>query len=80
MYLDIEPVLEAKVRAVSAHVSQVGRSAEELLQFWRERAENEARQRGEDASELPRYREAFRRIEWPRQPRRRPRLRTRRAR
>ena len=80
VYVDIEPVLETKVRAVSAHVSQVGRSAEQLLQFWRERAETEARQRGEDDSGLPRYREAFRRIEWPRQPRRRPRLRTRRAR
>lgn len=80
VYIDIEPVLETKVRAVSAHVSQVGRTAEQLLRFWRERAETEARSRGEDISGLPLYREAFRRIEWPRQPRRRPRLRTRRAR
>lgn len=80
VYVDIEPVLETKVQAVSAHVSQVGRTAEQLMQFWRERAETEAASRGEDASNLPRYREAFRRIEWPRQPRRRPPLRTRRAR
>lgn len=80
VYVDIEPVLETKVQAVSAHVSQVGRSAEQLLRFWRERAETEAEARGEDGSALPRYREAFRRIEWPQQPRRTPRLGTRQAR
>ena len=78
-YVDIEPVLETKVRAVSAHVSQVGRSPEELMRMWRERAESEASSRGEDASSLPRYRESFRRIEWPRQPRRTPPLGTRAA-
>ena len=65
VYVDIEPVLETKVRAVAAHVSQVSRSAEQLMRFWRERAENEAAARGEDASALPRYREGFRRVAWP---------------
>jgi LmbE family N-acetylglucosaminyl deacetylase len=77
VYVDVEPVLETKVEAVSAHVSQVGRSPAQLLRFWRQRAEAEARARGEDEAALPRYREAFRRVEWQRQARRRPPLRVR---
>jgi LmbE family N-acetylglucosaminyl deacetylase len=64
VYVDIEPVLETKVAAVSEHVSQVGgRSAEQMLRGWRERAAAEAAARGEDGSG-PTYREAFRVVTW----------------
>ena len=64
--IDIEPALEAKVAAVSVHVSQVGgRSAEEMLRWWRERAETEAAERGEELAG-PRYRESFKRVSWER--------------
>lgn len=56
--IDIEPVLDLKVAAITAHVSQVGgRSAEEMLRWWRERA-------GEGPG--PRYRESFRSVTWER--------------
>lgn len=56
--IDIEPVLDLKVAAVTAHVSQVGgRSAEEMLRWWRERA---------GPSSGPRYRESFRKVTWER--------------
>ena len=63
VHVDIEPVLDTKVAAVSAHASQVGRTPAQLLRWWRERAEAEARARGE-AGAPPRYRESFRRVEW----------------
>ena len=66
VHIDIESVLETKVEAVCAHESQFGgRRAEELLGWWRERAEAEALERGEEASS-PRYRESFRRVSWER--------------
>lgn len=56
--IDIEPVLELKVAAVTAHVSQVGgRSPEEMLRWWRERA---------GPTSGPRYRESFRKVTWER--------------
>ena len=56
--IDIEPVLELKVAAVTAHVSQVGgRSREQMLRWWRERA---------GPTSGPRYRESFRRVTWER--------------
>ena len=56
--IDIEPVLNLKVAAVTAHVSQVGgRSPEELLRWWRERA---------GPASGPRYRESFRSVTWER--------------
>ena len=56
--IDIEPVLDLKVAAVTAHVSQVGgRSQEEMLRWWRERA---------GPSSGPRYRESFRKVTWER--------------
>ena len=62
----IEPALEAKVAAVSAHASQVGgRTSEEMLRWWRERAEGDAAQGG-DAPSGPRYRESFRKVSWER--------------
>ena len=56
--IDIEPVLDLKVSAVTAHVSQVGgRSPEEMLRWWRERA---------GPASGPRYRESFRSVTWER--------------
>lgn len=56
--IDIEPVLDLKVAAVTAHVSQVGgRSPEEMLRWWRERAAE---------GPGPRYRESFRKVTWAR--------------
>lgn len=56
--VDIEPVLDLKVAAITAHVSQVGgRSAEEMLRWWRERA---------GPASNPRYRESFRKVTWER--------------
>lgn len=64
--IDIEPVLKEKVAAVSAHVSQVGgRTPEQMLNWWRERAESEAIERGEKLIG-PRYRESFKRMSWER--------------
>ncbi|MBM3139251.1 MAG: PIG-L family deacetylase [Chloroflexi bacterium] len=61
--VDIEPVLRTKVRAVLAHVSQMGgRNEERLLQMWRERAQRErAVSAGEQPLE-PVFRESFRKM------------------
>ncbi|MYA20541.1 MAG: PIG-L family deacetylase [Chloroflexi bacterium] len=56
--VDIEPVIELKIAAITAHVSQVGgRSPEEMLRWWRERA---------GPTSGPRYRESFRKVTWER--------------
>ena len=56
--IDIEPVLDLKVAAITAHVSQVGgRSPEEMLRWWSERA---------GPTSGPRYRESFRKVTWER--------------
>ena len=57
-HVDIEPVLQTKVRAVLALVSQMcGRNEEQMLKMWRERGERERA-----TATLPVYRESFRKV------------------
>lgn len=59
--VDIEPVLQTKIQAVFEHTSQVGdRSQEEMLAFWRTRAQERAAAAGRDAA----YIESFRRVDF----------------
>ncbi len=61
--VDIEPVLETKVRAVLAHTSQMGgRSEEQLLGMWRERAERERAVSADEQPLQPIFRESFRKV------------------
>ena len=63
VYLDVEPVLEQKLKAVFAHRSQLGRfTRRQLLGFWRERSREVGVQLGVD----PAYVESFRRVSWGR--------------
>jgi LmbE family N-acetylglucosaminyl deacetylase len=62
-HVDIEPVLATKVRAVLAHVSQMGgRNEEELLRMWRERAERERAVAADEQPLQPVFRESFRKV------------------
>jgi LmbE family N-acetylglucosaminyl deacetylase len=59
--VDIEPVLRTKVRGVLAHTSQMGgRSEDDMLEMWRNRARAAARE-GDDDGGDPVFREHFRR-------------------
>lgn len=60
-HVDIEPVIETKIRAVFEHTSQLGwRSREQMLEFWRERARQQGRAEGRD----PIFVESFRKVEF----------------
>ncbi len=57
--VDIEPVLDTKVRALLAHRSQIGaRNRADMLRMWRERA----RLRGQEDGRDPVHVESFRRV------------------
>lgn len=59
--VDIERVLKTKVRAVLAHVSQMGnRNEADMLRIWRERARQRADQ--EDDGRDPVFSESFRKV------------------
>lgn len=58
-YVDIQPVLRRKIRAVLAHTSQMrGRTEADMLVQWKQQAERAKAER----PELPLYREAYRRV------------------
>ncbi|MEZ4504085.1 MAG: PIG-L deacetylase family protein [Dehalococcoidia bacterium] len=58
-HVDIEPVIQTKVRAVLAHRSQMGRRNEQdMLRMWRERARQQA---GHEDGRDPVFRESFKR-------------------
>jgi LmbE family N-acetylglucosaminyl deacetylase len=58
-YVDIEPVVRRKIRAILAHTSQMrGRTEAEMQRQWRENAERARAER----PDLPAYREAYKRI------------------
>jgi LmbE family N-acetylglucosaminyl deacetylase len=62
-HVDIEPVLRTKVRAVLAHVSQMGgRNEEQLLRMWRERAQRERAVSADEQPLQPAFRESFRKV------------------
>lgn len=64
-YIDIEPYLEKKIDAVLCHASQIGnRSRDELLENWRRRAEEMAKQSPPEGR--PAFAEAFRRLQFRR--------------
>ena len=69
LHVDIEPVLATKVRAVLAHSSQMGgRSPQDLMRLWRERAREQRRaaaaaaDAGAEEDVDPPFRESFRRV------------------
>ncbi|MQC27868.1 MAG: PIG-L family deacetylase [Chloroflexi bacterium] len=62
-HVDIEPVLQTKVRAVLAHRSQMGgRNEEQMLRMWRERAQRERATSADEQPIEPALRESFRKV------------------
>jgi LmbE family N-acetylglucosaminyl deacetylase len=62
-HVDIEDVLQLKVRAILAHTSQMGgRTEVDMLRIWRERARANRRPEDADDGRDPVFRESFRKV------------------